>query len=373
MSDIPEHASEPVRGLPEVLPEGERILWQGRPDWQEFAIHALHVRKVAIYFLALLLLRVVQQGTLTGHGTYVILALSGVGLLLLLARFMARSALYTITNRRVVMRFGIAIPISINLPFNCIDAVEMRRHGSQSADIVLASQQAPAQRLSFLIVWPHARPWRIAAVQPMMRCIAEADTVADILCDALQMQIDREIVRDAVTTPAPVRIASDVEKPVPAPAFPMPPLLGAAALLSIAIVSIAWYRFSAPAPAAAPIENAVASVQLEFVDGSDGAVLVYDATTGAQIDELPAGTNNFLRATLRGLVRGRNALQDPDRSAFGLYQIADGRLLLVDPVTGSHVDLWAFGKTNASAFETFLHASPGQLQVSRANERQEGT
>lgn len=144
-------------------------------------------------------------------------------------------------------------------------------------------------------------------------------------------------------------------------------------MLSIAIVSVAWFRLSAPPPAPAPIENAVASVQLQFVDRDDGAVLVYDASSGAQIDELPAGTNNFLRATLRGLVRGRNALQDPGRSAFGLYQIADGRLLLVDPVTGSHVDLWAFGETNASAFKTFLTASASPLQVSRADETQERT
>jgi len=26
-------AGEPVRGLPEKLPAGERILWQGMPDW----------------------------------------------------------------------------------------------------------------------------------------------------------------------------------------------------------------------------------------------------------------------------------------------------------------------------------------------------
>ncbi|MEM9764435.1 MAG: PH domain-containing protein, partial [Pseudomonadota bacterium] len=25
--------SEPVRGLPALLPKGERILWQGAPSW----------------------------------------------------------------------------------------------------------------------------------------------------------------------------------------------------------------------------------------------------------------------------------------------------------------------------------------------------
>ena len=48
-----EYDFEPVRGLPEALPEGEEILWQGAPDWAGFAVHALHVRLVTAYFAVL--------------------------------------------------------------------------------------------------------------------------------------------------------------------------------------------------------------------------------------------------------------------------------------------------------------------------------
>ena len=45
---------EPIPGLPEELPEGERILWRGGPDWKSLAMHVFHVRAVAIYFALIL-------------------------------------------------------------------------------------------------------------------------------------------------------------------------------------------------------------------------------------------------------------------------------------------------------------------------------
>jgi len=49
---------EPVRGLPEKLPEGEHILWQGAPDVRALAREALGVRWVAGYFAILTIWRV---------------------------------------------------------------------------------------------------------------------------------------------------------------------------------------------------------------------------------------------------------------------------------------------------------------------------
>ncbi len=49
---------EPRRGLPALLPEGERLLWQGSPRWQSLAVRAYQVRKVIVYFAILVLWRV---------------------------------------------------------------------------------------------------------------------------------------------------------------------------------------------------------------------------------------------------------------------------------------------------------------------------
>jgi len=45
--DLGEYEYEPVPGLPQRLPQGERILWQGAPDWQTLArIPCLETRRV---------------------------------------------------------------------------------------------------------------------------------------------------------------------------------------------------------------------------------------------------------------------------------------------------------------------------------------
>ena len=53
-----EHEFEAAHGLPEPLPAGERILWQGAPDWRTLAVQAMRVRTLAIYFALMLLWRV---------------------------------------------------------------------------------------------------------------------------------------------------------------------------------------------------------------------------------------------------------------------------------------------------------------------------
>jgi hypothetical protein len=51
MGHDPDHdfAFEPVRGLPEALPPGEEILWQGRPDAWRLALEAFGLGWAAAY------------------------------------------------------------------------------------------------------------------------------------------------------------------------------------------------------------------------------------------------------------------------------------------------------------------------------------
>lgn len=188
---LTEYEYEPVPGLPERLPPGEEILWQGAPGWQELARRAFHVRKVAAYFVLLLILHLiweVQAGEpladlLAGVVWLAVAAALALGLLALLARSMARSTLYTITNRRVVMRFGVAIPMTINLPFAKIANAALRDHGDGTGDLVLSL--AGRARTSYLVLWPHARPWHFSPPEPMLRAIPDATSVARRLAAAL--------------------------------------------------------------------------------------------------------------------------------------------------------------------------------------------
>ncbi|MEZ5788815.1 MAG: photosynthetic complex assembly protein PuhC [Xanthobacteraceae bacterium] len=135
--------------------------------------------------------------------------------------------------------------------------------------------------------------------------------------------------------------------------FPRLPLFGAAALILFALVSIAAYRgwYGLPDTSeAAP----VAMRELRFLDQPDGAVAVIDPPTEQVLTFLAPGTNGFVRATLRGLARARKRQDIGTEPPFRLKRMADGRLILDDPTTGRHVDLAAFGSTNAAAFARLL-------------------
>lgn len=187
-----EFAFEPVHGLPENLPPGEALRWQGAPHWRVLARRAFYVRTVAIYFGLLMLLRLVLLMTggvsfreallsILWLGTLAVLA---IGILTLLAWLYSRSTVYSITDRRVVIRFGVALPMAVNIPFKGIESAGLRTYPDGSGDIPLVLNEG--QKVSYLIMWPNVRPWRFSNPQPMLRGIPEAAKVAEILAEALR-------------------------------------------------------------------------------------------------------------------------------------------------------------------------------------------
>jgi len=186
-----EHDREPIHGLPGVLPPGESVLWQGAPAWRSLALDAYRVRQLSIYFAIILLAR---GGWLLAGGSGVVEALRGcvgpalmflicLGILTGIAALAARATVYTITDRRVVIRQGVALESSLNLPFKAIETADLRMHADGTGDIAL--QTVREQRVSYFWLWPHVRPWHLARPQPSLRNIADARTAADILAGAL--------------------------------------------------------------------------------------------------------------------------------------------------------------------------------------------
>lgn len=182
-----EHEFEAAPGLPEALPAGERVLWQGRPEWRALAVDAFHVRGVAFYFAALLAvsvaLRISDGATLAeaarGAAMLFLLFAFALGMLLMLAWMSARTSLYTLTNRRLVMRVGIVLTLTFNLPLKFFINADLRLRRGDTGNIAL--RIAPPDRIAIVHLWPHARPWRIGSPEPMLRCIPDAANVADAL------------------------------------------------------------------------------------------------------------------------------------------------------------------------------------------------
>jgi hypothetical protein len=183
---------EPIRGLPAVPPAGERILWQGAPGWWPLAKQVFHVRAVGVYMAALLAWRGGVHLAATGDPRTAMAAivallpvtLLGLGLLCLIAWLSSRTSVYTITNRRVVLRVGIALPIAINVPFARIAGAALSLRADGSGDI--ACSLAGDERIAYSTLWPHVRPWHLRTPEPTLRAIPEARRVADLLGAAMR-------------------------------------------------------------------------------------------------------------------------------------------------------------------------------------------
>jgi hypothetical protein len=180
---VSEYDHEPIPGLPEDLPQGENILWQGSPDWRGMARGAFHIRGVAFYFAALLVWALVS-GSWLGIGLTVAGSAAGLGLIVALAWLSARTTIYTITNKRVVFRFGMALQKCVNVPLTAIGEAGLSVDGAGRGDIPL--QLSGAHRLGYLQFWPHARAWKLAKPEPMLRAVPDAAQVAELLGQALR-------------------------------------------------------------------------------------------------------------------------------------------------------------------------------------------
>lgn len=176
-----------IHGVGHPLPEGEHLLWQGAPEWKALARHALHLRALAGYFALIILLGLIgalrealgASQILVPLLTQVALAGIVLGAGLLYAWFTARNTVYAITDRRVVIKAGLVLPLTINIPFRLIDSAWARRFKDGTGQISLGIR--PPDRLGFVTLWPHVRPWKLRYPEPMLRGLTDTDRVAALL------------------------------------------------------------------------------------------------------------------------------------------------------------------------------------------------
>lgn len=174
-----------------MLPEGERLLWQGQPTVKALLLRVFHLRLVLAYFAALFGAHVVSgwlahQPLVASLATASSLAMPvavATALLTGLAVLYSRTTRYTITSRRVLLQFGAVLPMTLNVPFKQIARADVKLFSDGSGDLPLGV--IAEQRLSYLLLWPHSRPWRLNEVEPMLRGVPNARDVAEILAKAL--------------------------------------------------------------------------------------------------------------------------------------------------------------------------------------------
>ncbi|RIV89249.1 photosynthetic complex putative assembly protein PuhB [Aurantiacibacter zhengii] len=177
-------------GLPGPLPEGERVLWHGKPARSALSRYLFRWPMLATYLalVALLpLLATVQQGAglmqialsplLVLPFAAVILAFVQLGSWLL-----ATTSTYIITDRRVILQVGVALTRTVNIPLRQIAHVgERDRRGSR--DIALTLRRP--NKIAWLALWPHALATQWKQPVPLLRALPADSPAGQILVDAL--------------------------------------------------------------------------------------------------------------------------------------------------------------------------------------------
>ena len=71
--------------------------------------------------------------------------------------------------------------MSINIPFSRIKSAHVKCFAGDFGDIPLTVDDT--NRVGYLVMWPHARPWQLKRPEPMLRCIPNASKVSEIIAD----------------------------------------------------------------------------------------------------------------------------------------------------------------------------------------------
>jgi len=196
-TQIPEYEHETIPGLPGDLPDGERILWQGSPSFAALTRRAFHVWKLGAYFAALLGFALVGSlvdgqplaDGLASTARFAVLALGALGVLTFIAWLNSRATVYTLTDQRVVLRYGVALSMAVNLPFKQIESADLQLHEDGTGDISLTIGES--EKLGYLLLWPYARPWHFGQrTQPMLRAISRADETGRLFATALRAKTE---------------------------------------------------------------------------------------------------------------------------------------------------------------------------------------
>ncbi|MEM6415068.1 MAG: photosynthetic complex putative assembly protein PuhB [Pseudomonadota bacterium] len=177
--------AEPSLGLPAKLPADEKVLWQGRPDAIGLAVHAFHIRLIAAYFATAAIMKffsaaaadtiAAQDGAHLGAMILLLSGVAGIAILCVIAWAMSRAAIFTVTNKRIVFRSGVALRKYVNLPFKEITRIDLRKR-VRTGDIAVMLDEN--KRAPFLHLWPFARPLKMRRPSPLMRALPKSEAIA---------------------------------------------------------------------------------------------------------------------------------------------------------------------------------------------------
>ena len=174
------------KNILDAIPEGESILWKGKPSFWGFSWYFFGLKLLAFYLIILSVVFVARLTVTDFFTAFVVdflpFLLSGIltsCILMALAKIQSQSSVYIITENRVIIKSGAALSFLISMPFKKIKAVNLqKRKGSLGT---ISFELNSGKRVPYISCWPSVRPWRFKNTEPAFSCIENVDEVATIL------------------------------------------------------------------------------------------------------------------------------------------------------------------------------------------------
>lgn len=189
------------------LAPGEAVVWRGAPSWRKVARDIFHLRAATAYFALLFVLdagEAWRKNIPVGKAIHdsvplLVITLLALGIVCSIAWFSGRTTRYTITDRRVILNYGIAMPATLSIPFSQIVTAAVAVKHDHAGDIALVLKEG--NRMPFLKLWPLARPWHLSHPQPTLRLVPQAAVVGGLLVRALQASEQKRQSVPAIARP----------------------------------------------------------------------------------------------------------------------------------------------------------------------------
>ena len=151
---VPAHAHAGWALLP-----GEDVVWQGRPSVRALIERVLYGPWIAAYFALLVVLRAGEAIAFDGSARAIaapLIPATGVALVVLVAAVtLARTTRYVVTTRRIIVRYGAALPRSLSVPFSQISSLSLTLGHGRCGDIAFDTREGLG--VPPLKLWPHLR------------------------------------------------------------------------------------------------------------------------------------------------------------------------------------------------------------------------
>ena len=184
----------PPKDVLSVIPEGDEIIWHGRPDIRRFSLSALGLKYVLLYLLVVAVFNLQKSfGTITPVTflqimfPYIVSCCLALVLLVLVGLSQILPTLYVVTSKRVIIKSGFALIFMLNVPFDKIENIDKKVFSDGCGDI--SFRLISNKRVPFFAGWPSVRPWYFNNPEPTFRCIPNVNFVALELANAAQARV----------------------------------------------------------------------------------------------------------------------------------------------------------------------------------------